>query len=102
MLKLVKVSGNSLLPKYRDGDFVVVSRIPVILGMLAPGDAVTFETKDYGTMIKIVDSVSPDGMQLVVKGIHPLSVDSRQIGPVSKRNVTGKVIWHIKKLKQGG
>jgi hypothetical protein len=44
-------------------------------------------------------SVSPDGNELPVTGTHRLSVDSRQVGPVSKMDITGKVIRHIKKLR---
>jgi hypothetical protein len=97
MLRLVRVSGNSLWPRYRDGDFIVISRIPVLLGMIAPGNVIAFKTKDFGTMIKMVDSISPDRGSIHVRGTHPLSVDSRTIGPVSMKDVIGRVIWHVRK-----
>jgi signal peptidase I len=98
--KLLKVSGGSMLPQYKDGDFVLVSRIPVLLGWLAPGNVIVFESKDFGAMIKIVDSLSSDGKEMTVKGAHPLSVDSHTIGTVRKEDVTGKVIWHFRKAKR--
>jgi phage repressor protein C with HTH and peptisase S24 domain len=96
MFKVLRVSGNSLSPEYKDGDYVLSSRIPVLAGFLAPGDAIVFENDEFGTMIKLIDSISTDGTEIRVKGTHPLSVDSGRLGPVTRKRVIGKVIWHIK------
>jgi signal peptidase I len=95
MLKLLKVSGDSLLPVYRDGDFVLVSKIPYLFGPVRPGDVIAFQHQVYGTMIKQVENVL-DRDALWVVGTHAFSVDSRRFGPVRLRDVLGKVIWHIK------
>lgn len=97
MLKLLKVSGDSLLPMYRDGDFVLASKIPYLFGTIMPGDVVVFRHKAYGTMIKKVQSVVPDKGEIYVVGTHENSVDSRQFGTINKRDVVGKVIGHIKR-----
>jgi signal peptidase I len=97
MLKLLKVSGDSLLPIYRDGDFVLASKIPYLFGTITPGDVVVFRHKVYGTMIKKVQSVVPDKGEIYVVGIHENSVDSRQFGAINRRDVVGKVIGHIKR-----
>jgi signal peptidase I len=97
MLKLLKVSGDSLLPMYRDGDFVLASKIPYLFGTIMPGDVVVFRHKVYGTMIKKVQSVVPDKGEIYVVGTHENSVDSRQFGTINKRDVVGKVIGHIKR-----
>jgi signal peptidase I len=97
MLKLLKVSGDSLLPMYRHGDFVLVSKIPYFLGPITPGDVIVFRHKVYGTMIKKVQSVVPDKGEIYVVGNHENSVDSRQFGAINKRDVVGKVIGHIKR-----
>jgi signal peptidase I len=97
MLKLLKVSGDSLLPMYRDGDFVLASKIPYLFGTIMPGDVVVFRHKVYGTMIKKVQSVVPDKGEIYVVGTHENSVDSRQFGAINKRDVVGKVIGHIKR-----
>ena len=97
MFRILKVSGNSLFPEYRDGDFVVVSKIPVLMGRLDRGNIIAFNSSQFGTMIKIVDSLSADGSTMTVKGTHPMSVDSRTIGPVSTRDIIGKVIWHVRR-----
>jgi signal peptidase I len=98
MLRLLKVAGHSLLPRYREGDFVLVSKIPFLFGRLAPGDVVAFRHPDYGTMIKAVGALSPDGDQLTVIGTHPRSVDSRRFGPIRRQDLIGKVLWRVKRL----
>ena len=42
MLKFIKVSGKSLLPEYREGDFVLVAKIPFFLRHIRQGDIVVF------------------------------------------------------------
>ena len=97
MLRLLKISGNSLEPEYIEGDFVLVSKIPFLHSHPRPGDVVAFLHHEHGTMIKQVQSVSGDGRSLFVVGTHPLSVDSRHFGPIASHSVLGKVIWHVKK-----
>ena len=97
MLKLLKVSGDSLLPVYQEGDFVVVSTVPLLFGAPKRGDIIVFRHALYGTMIKMVEAVAPGGEEFSVVGTHADSVDSRRFGPISRQDVVGKVIWHIKK-----
>jgi type IV secretory pathway protease TraF len=49
----------------------------------------------YGTLIKRVEQVLEGGQSFFVIGTHPLSVDSRQFGPVSRQALLGRVVWHI-------
>jgi signal peptidase I len=97
MLKLLKVSGSSLLPMYRDGDFVLVSKIPYFFGPIKPGDVIAFRHRHYGTMIKQVQRVAPDKAEIYVIGTQENSIDSRHFGPIGQKDVLGKTIWHIKK-----
>ncbi len=97
MFKLLKVSGDSLLPVYREGDFVVISTIPLFFGALKRGDIVVFRHEVYGTLIKMVEAMAPGGGELYVVGTREDSVDSRRFGPISRQDVVGKVICHIKK-----
>ena len=97
MLKLFKVSGDSLLPAYRDGDFVLASKIPYLFSAVQGGDVVVFRHQVYGTMIKVIDSIIPDTGEIRVVGIHDHSVDSREFGSIRRRDILGKVIWHIKR-----
>jgi signal peptidase I len=97
MLRLLRVSGDSLLPEYREGDFVVVSKIPFLFHPVRPGDVVVFRHVTYGTMVKMVDQVLAGGDEISVLGTHLGSVDSRTFGPIRRRDVLGRVIWHIRR-----
>lgn len=97
MCKLIKVSGNSLLPRYREGDFVLITKIPLLFNRLKQGNIIVFKHPIYGTMIKEVNHIDKDGDQIYVIGTHDFSVDSREFGPISKKNLIGKVIWHVHK-----
>ncbi len=98
MLKLLKVSGDSLSPVYQEGDFVVIAKIPLFFNQSPrPGDVVVFDHPVFGTMIKLVETVALDKNELFVVGTHQDSVDSRRFGPISLQSVIGKVVFHIKK-----
>jgi nickel-type superoxide dismutase maturation protease len=100
MLSIIKVSGESLNPAIYEGDFVLIAKIPFVLNSLKKGDVVVFNHPDYGRLIKRIEWVSADGEAFFVVGTHDFSVDSRQFGPVSKRMLLGKVIWHIPKPRR--
>lgn len=97
MLRLLKVSGESLSPDYQDGDFVLMLKIPIFFNFLKPGDLVVFRHPEFGTLVKKIDWVDQPGAQVYVLGTHPLSVDSRQFGMIPIKDIEGKVIWQIKK-----
>ncbi len=96
MFKVIKLTGESLSPSYQEGDYVLIGTCSFFFG-ITEGNTIVFNHPDHGLMIKKVNKVlhSEDGYK--VRGTHPHSVDSREFGPVSKRNVIGKVLWHIKK-----
>jgi signal peptidase I len=97
MLRLFKVKENSLVPQFREGDFVIIAKIPLLWFKLRPGDTVVFRHSEYGTMIKKIKYLTPDGRSLFVIGSHPDSIDSRHFGLIPCRDVIGKVIWHVRK-----
>jgi signal peptidase I len=97
MFRLLKVSGDSLLPRYQSGDFVLVSKIPYLFGSIQPGDVIVFRHKVHGTMIKRVTRAALEEDEIHVSGTHDYSVDSREFGAIRKKDVVGKVVWHIKK-----
>lgn len=98
MLRLLKVSGDSLSPVYKNGDFVLVAKIPLLFKSLQRGDMVAFHHNIYGTMIKQVEDISINGESIMVTGFNQYSVDSAQFGSISRDAIIGKVIWHIKSL----
>jgi signal peptidase I len=97
MLRLLKVTGNSLSPRFQEGDFVIVSKIPFLFSPPKPGDVVAFRQPGYGTLIKLVEGVDKAGGGLTVTGSQPDSVDSRVFGSVSIPSLVGKVIVHVTK-----
>jgi signal peptidase I len=97
MLKVLKVTGASLSPTFREGDFVIVAKIPFFINKINPGDIVVFNHHDYGIMIKRVERVVPEKDEVYVIGTRGDSLDSRLFGPINQKTVIGKVIWHIKK-----
>ncbi len=96
MFRILKISGDSLTPEYRNGDFVLVSKIPFLLRPVRAGDIVAFRQPGYGLLIKMVERLAPQGGGVFVVGTQPDSVDSRVFGEISPRQIVGKVIWHIK------
>ncbi len=40
MFRLLKIRGQSLFPDYQNGDFVLVSKIPIFFNRLHPGDVI--------------------------------------------------------------
>jgi hypothetical protein len=97
MLRLLKVTENSLHPAYQDGDYVLTSRIPILFKSLRPGEAVVFRQEIYGTLIKLVERVDRERQEIYVIGLREESVDSRRFGPIHYKDIIGKVIWHIPK-----
>ena len=95
MFRVMRVTGESLSPDYKEGDFVVLTTIPFFLNRIRAGDIIVFKNPSYGVLIKKVERVLDDENAFDVRGSHPTSVDSRQFGPVSKNAIIGRLIWHI-------
>ena len=87
MLKIIKVTGNSLSPFFLPGDYVVIGMKPLFSGNIHPGDFIVFDHEEYGRLIKKVLEYDPDSDLFNIIGAHPLSLDSRQVGPVASSSV---------------
>jgi signal peptidase I len=96
MLWLYKVRGDSLAPEFSQGDFVLVSKIPFFFAAPTPGEVIAFHQPGYGLLIKRIQDITPEG-ELYVTGTQADSIDSRVFGPVRRKDILGKVIWHIRK-----
>ena len=97
MLRLHKIQGHSLHPDFREGEFVLMARSPFPSGKIREGDVIIFQQPGYGKLIKRVNRVLDDGQAFDVRGTQIESTDSRNFGPVPLENVSGKVIWHIRR-----
>ncbi len=95
LLRIIKISGHSLDPVYQDGDFVLVSKIPILLRGIRPGDTVVFHHPRLGRLIKLVERLEPDGRSVYVIGLDEFSSDSRTFGAIPRDLIQGKVIWHF-------
>jgi len=71
---------------------------PFLFRQLSRGDIIVFNHDNYGTLIKIIESVLPGG-EFFVRGTQENSLNSRRLGYIPRSAVKGKVIWHIRKPK---
>lgn len=100
ILSIFKITGESMLPDYKEGDFVVISKIPFLIRNSLIGDIVIFNHPIYGILIKKIDSFVP-GEGFFVSGTHEKSLDSNKLGRIPLDAIRGKVILHIRKPKTG-
>lgn len=98
MVKIIKVTGESLSPFFLPGDYVLIGKCSYLFGPVSKGDIVVFTHPSYGLMIKEVDKLNAELQQIHVKGSHPFSVESTQIGPIPTADILGKVVLHFKNL----
>lgn len=96
MFKFIKVTGQSLSPEYKEGDFVAIITVPFF--SFKPGKTIVFNHPIYGTLIKKIARIDPEGFYVV--GNHPESVDSRKLGLIDRQSILGTVFWHIPKPKR--
>ena len=96
MLKIIKVTGESLSPFYLPGDYVLIGNCPRLLSKITEGDTIVFSHSTYGLLIKEVSGVNQQLRHYIIKGSHPLSIDSGKLGPISFSEIHGKVILHFK------
>ncbi len=97
MIKFFKVTGESLSPFFLPGDYVVIGTMVKLFGRIKKGDIVIFIHPGYGQLIKEVESIHPETQTVEVKGTHPLSVTTAQLGKIPLDSIVGKVLCHLKK-----
>ncbi len=97
MLKIIKVTGNSLSPLFLPGDYVIVRTSRSILRSVKTGATVVFDHPDFGRLIKNVHTNHPTSKNMKVIGAHENSISSHKLGPIPYSDLLGKVILHIKK-----
>ena len=96
MIKIVKVTGNSLSPFFLPGDYVLCVKGWKTASSLKPGDLVVFDHSDHGTFIKFVkDNLATDSI-IFVEGSNPESISSHKLGPIPYRDIHGKVIYSFR------
>jgi nickel-type superoxide dismutase maturation protease len=90
---LYKVTGDSMLPNYCPGDYVLTWR--PARRSLKSGDVVVVDHPRFGNIIKRIQQVL-DPVTFTISGDNTTaSTDSTDLGPVSIEQVRGKVVWRI-------
>lgn len=92
MIKLFRISGDSLYPLYKDGDLVIAMR-PNYCLHVKPLDIVIFRRKGVGVMIKQVSSIK--NAEVFVEGTSIDSLDSRVFGTISLKEIGYKVVCKV-------
>jgi signal peptidase I len=95
MFQILKITGSSLTPEYQDGDYVLITTIPVFLRRLSVGRLIIFQHEIYGRMIKCISAVDYQNKKVFVQGTIIESLDSRQLGWIDFSSIKGKVIAHF-------
>lgn len=90
MLQLFKISGDSLYPYYKNGQRVVCRKV-FKKTRIKVDDTVVFEKKTHGMMIKLVKSIDED--RYFVEGTDPMSIDSRNFGTLTRKEIKYKVLF---------
>lgn len=100
MFRIIKVTGESLSPSFRDGDYVLIITAPLFINRIRKGDIIVFDHDDYGRVIKMVERLDQTTGEIFVIGTHEHSVDSSKLGLIRKKSIIGKVILHIPRPKR--
>jgi phage repressor protein C with HTH and peptisase S24 domain len=97
MLKILKVTGNSLSPFFLPGDYVLISTFRPGYKYLQSDTVVVFHHSEFGRLIKRVHTNYPETKNLKVVGSHENSISSHKLGLIPYSDLIGKVIFQIKK-----
>lgn len=93
MFRILRIRGESMLPVYQPGDFVILWR--GFFMKVKPGDVIVFKLPFYDLLIKEVKEVSSAGIYVLGTGEN--SLDSRRLGLIPREALQGKALWHIRR-----
>ncbi len=101
----VKVMGNSMLPTYRDGDWLVVSWLEGGSALVAVGDsiigkAVIVEREDRPGIFLVKRVQKFHGDIYWVEGDSMESTDSRTWGWITPTEIVGVVLFRYRRAKR--
>jgi Peptidase S24-like len=99
-IQIFRVAGRSMEPEFREGDFVMISKLPFRPKYVRPGTPIAFIHSKYGMLIKKVQEYNPVLKQLWATGISRFSIHRDEIGPIPVKNVIGEVIGHVRKIRK--
>jgi len=97
MFRIIRISGESMSPEFHDGDFVAVSRIPLVFGFVKAGTVLVFNSPAFGMLIKKVLKIDKEEKKYFFTGTNNLSLSTEKIGAIDQKDIIGAVIFHFKK-----
>ena len=92
MLRIYRVSGSSMEPTLRDGDYVVAA---TRFWRPQHNKLVVAYHQDFGIIIKRIQYHSSKGITL--SSDNPLGTDSRILGEIAEQQIIGPVILKIRR-----
>jgi hypothetical protein len=98
-IEIFRVAGRSMEPEFREGDFVMVSKLPLKPKYVRPGTHIAFVHSKYGMLIKKVQEYNPELKLLWATGTSRFSIPTHEIGPIPVKNVLGEVVGHVRKTR---
>ena len=88
-----KISGDSMLPYYRPGDFVLTYRCS--LNKLKRGNAVVVKHNHFGIIIKRINRIDASSSLTLIGDNSLRSTDTEALGEINFKQVLGKVIFRV-------
>ena len=85
-----------MLPKITDGSYVLVKKNSTINLSIKKNTIMIIYHKIYGNLIKKFDYIDKTN-NFWFKGISNESISGDEIGPISRENILGKVIFVLNK-----
>lgn len=94
----VAVSGESMMPTYRSGDWLVVAWG----AQFKIGDVILVEREDRPGVFLIKRLERSEGSNYWVEGDNKsISTDSREWGFIGSDEIVGRVLFRVRKSRQG-
>ena len=92
-MRIVRVNGDSMLPRYRSGDYLLVGRYRY--RRPKPGDDIVFRHADLGQLVKRIDSI--DAGRISLRGLSAISSEPTSLGtlPAQELNAFERVLLRI-------
>jgi len=93
--KLWKVTGHSMFPKIPQSSYILINQW-FTFKQIKPEQTILFKHNDHGFIIKTVALVDRNGL-IWCKGENLSSLSVEEIGPVSKKQILGRVLMVVVK-----
>lgn len=87
-----KIAGNSMFPTFESGDEILVNRLSYLLSKPSIGDVIVIKKNKF--IIKRITKIKKNEF-FIVGDNGERSIDSRDFGWISKKEIVGKVMFKI-------